>query len=955
MNRKMATYFRFGPVVALLAIMLAVALLPFSGQPRPAEAALTAGFTVTLVTSADTDTVNSYSFGVVTSVSFDDANTLTVTFPAGTSVPTGTLTATGTTIEGVTVTSIVGTTSSTAPSVLLTAGDITAISGTGTIDVVIGTAAGIKNPAVSSDALKLSVKTSIDTTAVLSAAYRVGVLIVASPTAAGDLAEYTFTFNVSANVPANTGEIRITWDKDTQIPASISRANVLISANRLLATDSTSGTSGANQVVSVLFDPTFDTDTGDPNRKVLILKVPDMNPATTAGNLFAEGAQGIAADATVTVTFTTGAGVKNESEKATSAFDFIVRATAGGANVVSPASKGGVAITSKIILSSVDGARGTTVTVSGQGFNDKTAVTVWLDNPGGTSDGSLGTGEVKLAENIIVGADDRFTTTFIVSAPPFVPGKKNTIAVVDGEGRKADGTLPTFELRGQVTVTPTSAALGDTITFALKDFDTSSELSSTTPLAGYAEKPKITLGGITVTIPDSTSTDANGEKTFTATIPNGVSLGVQTVRVLNFCCLKGGGESSTRSTNITVTGAVITLTPTTVVPNQTISIIGRGYTEGGAATINKASDNSVLSIGGSHANLHGATNVSGTTEDETAASSKIAEGAEVKIDNGGNWSASVVVPINDTTTTEGTHQLKVIDSGGREGVVSLVIAKRTLKLTPVASRLGTIVQVSGVGYPADNTKTGAAATPAVSIKYTVGTTERIVATLTPDASGNISGSFTVPLDASIPSTNAVKAEYTKPAGGLVTVSGIHDIPKAEITVSPASGPSGTSVKIAAIGYKSFSTVTEMTIGDIDVRPAPVPATDGSGAFSTTALVPQLNTGVQTINVKVGGTTASASFIVTTAPVAPPAPAVVAAVAPAAALAPLGANLVRVWGYDAPTQKFQLHDPAAALLSDLTLLKRGGGYWINVKAAQKVTLGTFEYDLSAGWNNVGWQG
>jgi hypothetical protein len=77
--------------------------------------------------------------------------------------------------------------------------------------------------------------------------------------------------------------------------------------------------------------------------------------------------------------------------------------------------------------------------------------------------------------------------------------------------------------------------------------------------------------------------------------------------------------------------------------------------------------------------------------------------------------------------------------------------------------------------------------------------------------------------------------------------------------------------------------------------------------------------------------------------------------PVIALAPLGNNLVRVWGYNAASQIYLMYDPALPAVSDLTELKRGQGYWIKAKSAQTVTLGTFEYNLSAGWNNVGWQG
>lgn len=197
----------------------------------------------------------------------------------------------------------------------------------------------------------------------------------------------------------------------------------------------------------------------------------------------------------------------------------------------------------------------------------------------------------------------------------------------------------------------------------------------------------------------------------------------------------------------------------------------------------------------------------------------------------------------------------------REGLAGYYSKNRltgtTLVLDPKVSRLGSIVKMQGSGYPVD--------TP-VSIKYSVAGTARTVLTLTPDALGNISGSFAVPLDATIPSTNAVKAEYKTPAGTTVTTSATHEVP-----------------------------------------------------------------------------------------VAPPAPPSAGAVAPAAGLSPIGTNLVRVWGFNAATQKFQLYDPAAALLSDLTALNRSQGYWIHVKSAQTVTLGTSSYSLSVGWNLIGWLG
>ena len=72
------------------------------------------------------------------------------------------------------------------------------------------------------------------------------------------------------------------------------------------------------------------------------------------------------------------------------------------------------------------------------------------------------------------------------------------------------------------------------------------------------------------------------------------------------------------------------------------------------------------------------------------------------------------------------------------------------------------------------------------------------------------------------------------------------------------------VTISGVGFKTFSSLSELKLGDVDVRPAPVPSTDNVGNFATTLQIPQLNTGTQNVIAKVGGargTTASGTFLV----------------------------------------------------------------------------------------------
>jgi len=412
----------------------------------------------------------------------------------------------------------------------------------------------------------------------------------------------------------------------------------------------------------------------------------------------------------------------------------------------------------------------------------------------------------------------------------------------------------------------------------------------------------------------------------------------------------------------------LTITPEiNLVPNQTVTVIGSGFS--GSSTISAAlTDDSSVLIDGSAIGLKGAGTTADGSEGVTEARNKINEGTSVTTDNGGNWSSSIILPINDATTTPGTHELKITDVDGRAGVVSLVIADRTLVLEPLESRVGTTITITGTGYPADNTKTGAESTPSVSIKYTVNGTAQTVATLTPDASGNITGTFTVPLNTGIPSTNSVTAEFNyTPTGGAqnTNVTGVtHKVPKATVTIEPESGPTGTVVTIVGAGFKTFSTLSDLTLGGIDVRPAPVPSTDSEGGFSTTVIVPQSNTGSQSVTATVATTVATDTFtVIAAAATAIPVP-VVAALAPADALAELisnNDNLVRVWHFDpsqqseAPDYGWFLYDPRPVFAAANSVDEIAGGkfYWINVHAAQTAVMGGVSRSLFAGWNPVTW--
>jgi len=816
------------------------------------------------------------------------------------------------------------------------------------------------------------------------------------PTDPGVVSKFTVKWiNDGADLAGGVDSFTIKPEDDMQIPAVIDPSTVTITTTRFSNDKPESSAPATGTVVANPLGITVRFVGTPKDNPEIEVEIPDMEPSTST-----PGYQGIAGPGsgatpsatTVTVVFRQGAGIENATE-AEAGFDSVGKIQGRDLTVVASNDTTGEAATAAnkifipriIELSDASDKRGKVISVVGRGFEGGTTATIWRDEDG---DGTRDAGEVDLGQTVVAG-DDTFTLSLAISVPPFdnsagdnyinaVDGDNNTISIIPDGGAAAgdscttdsicglDRTLPIsgstltqslsqFTLEGGFTIVPSTAAIGDTVQVTIKDFK---DVTWTAGGVGVGA-PVITLGGVVVTTP-AVDPNSNGEATFNIDIPNGVPSGSQQLLI----SAKSTYAVNSPDKNITISGAGLVLTPTTnLVPNQTITVIGNGFSSGSSISA-AATDASSILIDGSFIGLKSPDSAS--TQENL---DKINEGSAVSTDNGGNWSSSIILPVNDATTTPGSHELKVTDVLGRQGVVTLEIAERSLVLSPLESRVGTTVNVSGTGFPADNTKTGAESTASVSIKYTVSGTAQTVATLTPDASGNIGGSFTVPLNAGIPSTNSVTAEFsytvTGASSATTNVTGVtHEIPRATVTIDPKEGPTGTRVTITGQGFKTYSTLSALELGGIDVRPAPVPSTDSEGSFSTSVVVPQSNSGSQSVTATVASTVATDTFTVTKlAATATPAP-VVASQAPADALAALisnNDNLQRVWHFDpsaqdvAPDFGWFLYDPRPVFAAAHSVTEIAGGkfYWINVREAQTAILGGVSRSLFAGWNPVTW--
>ena len=325
---------------------------------------------------------------------------------------------------------------------------------------------------------------------------------------------------------------------------------------------------------------------------------------------------------------------------------------------------------------------------------------------------------------------------------------------------------------------------------------------------------------------------------------------------------------------------------------------------------------------------------------------RINDGNAVLVDNGGNWSASVNLPLSSATTSSGTKELQITDSRGRTGGVEITIPAREVTVAPSVSRVGTIIVVRGKYFPSRNDG-GDPFNVELTYKATSGSETRVSAT--PDAGGSFEIQMTVPTGASIPSTNTIQVEFEESDGEKVTTNVPHSVPEGSISVSRDRGPSGSTITVTGEGFKNFVPVSRVTVGDLEVTPSPRPSTDAQGAVEFEITIPGLEVGIQTIEVDVGDTTASVGFhVALSSEVGESKPV-------AEAVEPLAANLDVVWHFNNDTKEWTFYDGQEG--STLTYMTTGQTYLIQIKSDQEVILNTKTRSLTcvAGncWNQIVW--
>ena len=376
----------------------------------------------------------------------------------------------------------------------------------------------------------------------------------------------------------------------------------------------------------------------------------------------------------------------------------------------------GLLVDWEIQLTSETVSRGAAVTAIGRGYKNGTTLTFWRD---ADFDGVRDDNEAQLCQTDVA-ANDIGHCTFTVSKPPFagvygecdirnlksetdeadhwiagddancnfinaVDGQNHTSILVIDEEMAGDGNVEhadqVLELEGHL-----AAEVGPSrrLTVQMQDFppgDIKNLDLAGLPIIDTDSDPAINRTNL-----NATAVPANGSLYFTADLPAETRRGYQSLRVVVSHREQGHNEAELHEVRITIwvePDAIVRVFPEKVVPNQRIRLEGRGFIvpdSGGAGEIAQ------INFGGHPIDL---------------ASVNGGEGP-APIDSSGSWFGYVDLPIVAATTTPGTREVRITDKEGRGGSVEVTIPPRELTVAPIWSRPGTIITVSGSGFPSRN-------------------------------------------------------------------------------------------------------------------------------------------------------------------------------------------------------------------------------------------------------------
>ena len=554
---------------------------------------------------------------------------------------------------------------------------------------------------------------------------------------------------------------------------------------------------------------------------------------------------------------------------------------------------GHAAVLRKVSAKPDKGTRGTMTTISGSGL------------PEGSTDVTIDDVDRPTAAHeieVVVGADGSFELELDTALKDnndknvFSMGP-NTINMSDARGKPAN-VSGTFTINPSFTISPESPIPGQIVTITLSDIVGAVTNAS---FAGKgienAFKSDSALGSPDMKV--KTVSPSGAITTYQIKMPRGVRIGSIEMRV------NVVGASAPLKKTITIGTNALEVDPKTAVPGQQITITGSGFTANGSvAAADIKIDNRVVA-----------------SENEV-------------VDSTGNVNITVnLVEVADTPRTimSGSREVEITDNLGRVGKATITVPKAEITLDPAEGPIGSMMTVSGTGFPANDL---------VLIQYGGTTVET--------ANTSPTGAFTK--EVTVPSKAEVGAKATVNVTSQV-ISGVSDTEEHKTpdpALSPATsatGYAGGSVTIGGLNFKGFVRVALIKIGGTEVTPVPAPLTDQWGAFTATDVrVPNLSNGTHPVEITVDEKSVTGFIQITDA-------VEEVSTDPADVFASLGDRLVRVWYLERSTQVWSFYDPDPDVAAFNTLTEVSSGQNVSIIISSGANIGFQDKTLYPGTNPI----
>ena len=478
-------------------------------------------------------------------------------------------------------------------------------------------------------------------------------------------------------------------------------------------------------------------------------------------------------------------------------------------------------------------SRNATVTVTGGGFTP------------GTS-GGITVGDASTGGTYSVDSSGKLSGSFVVSAGTKAGG---AVSVLD-LGNSEEVVGPSFTQLPSAVPSSTEVARGDSVSVSLNDF----------PEGGNFD---VTVGGLDAPAGNedfdyfTTNSDTSG----TLNIPQSEARGTKQVVVE-----RGGMDAKFL---ITVTGRTLTVSPSSAVPGQAITVSGSGFA--GISTVD------LLLTGVVEQQEKVDEDGDPVLEDGepvlVSVQVPVDGGTDIKVTTDGTFLYTGRVPFNAENADAGSKTWKAtgVDRDGNERAASssgFAIQKRAITLSPSTANPGSSVEVFGSGW---GVTTSGNDTSQVTLTIEVEGTNPSFGPFPISSTGEFVGAITVPLDVGVTPKLTVRATDNNAtlseAYGDQTVTKSLTVPTGVITVNPDTASTGTVITVTGTGFPAQTNLSALSFGDGNALPVPAPATDVTGDFTVTLTVPaaqrggSLQPGAVVITARVGQITGTISFTI----------------------------------------------------------------------------------------------